>query len=104
MRNFLRLESLREKYFNTYEMKKMDMALISRDLSYFTSLYLFCVDSLMDIISEQIQMGIKGLSINFSNKIYVYVKGKISTRDPIKCSIDFAWNSFYNIPVKKMGS
>jgi hypothetical protein len=60
----------------------MDMALISRDLSYFTSLYLFCVDSLMDIISEQIQMGIKGLSINFSNKI--------SRRDPIKCSIDFA--------------
>lgn len=87
---FLKLGSLREKYFNTYEMKKMDMALISRDLSYFTSLYLFCVDSLMDIISEQIQMGIKGLLINFSNKIYVYVKGKISRRDPIKCSIDFA--------------
>ena len=82
MRNFLRLESLREKYFNTYKMKKMDMTLISRDLSYFASLYLFCVDSLMDIISEQIQMGIKGLSINFSNKI--------SRRDPIKCSIDFA--------------
>ena len=79
---FLKLGSLREKYFNTYKMKKMDMALISRDLSYFTSLYLFCVDSLMDIISEQIQMGIKGLSINFSNKI--------SRRDPIKCSIDFA--------------
>jgi len=74
----------------------MDMALISRDLSYFTSLYLFCVDSLMDIISEQIQMGIKGLSINFSNKI--------SRRDSIKCSIDFAWNSFYNIPVKKWGA
>lgn len=92
----MKLGSLREKYFNTYKMKKMDMALISRDLSYFTSLYLFCVDSLMDIISEQIQMGIKGLSINFSNKI--------SRRDLIKCSIDFAWNSFYNILVKKMGS
>ena len=51
--DIIEMEFFYTPVFNTYRIKKVAQALISRALSHFLALYLFCVDYFVDLIIER---------------------------------------------------